>query len=127
MKRRMHHLFKEDGRILIVAMDHAGFVDTPMPGMIHPGETIRKVVAGGADVVMTTFGTATLFTEELAGCGLILSASCGSPMGEYVVEAARLVRGAGTMALPIGEGKQVNQGDAASQRLGDARHQAELL
>ena len=88
MKRRMHHLFKEDGRILIVAMDHAGFIDTPMPGMIHPGETIRKVVAGGADVVMTTFGTATKFTEELAGCGLILSASSNSPMGEYLVEAA---------------------------------------
>jgi len=102
MKRRMHHLFKEDSRILIVAMDHAGFVDTPMPGMIHPGETIRKVVAGGADVVMTTFGTATKFTEELAGCGLILSASSGSPMGEYVVEAALSIGADGvkTMAYP---------------------------
>ena len=88
MKRRMFNLFKEDGRILIVAMDHAAFVDKPMSGLVHPGETIRKVIAGGADAVMTTFGTATNFAEELAGCGLILSAISESPMGEHAVEAA---------------------------------------
>ena len=102
MKRRMHHLFREDGRVFIVAMDHAGFSDKPLPGMIHPGETIRKVVAGGADVVMTTFGTATRFTEELAGCGLIVSIGTGSPMGEYAVEAALSIGADGlkTMAYP---------------------------
>jgi len=102
MKRRMHHLFREDGRVFIVAMDHAGFSDKPLPGMIHPGETIRKVVAGGADVVMTTFGTATNFTEELAGCGLIVSIGTGSPMGIYAVEAALSIGADGlkTMTYP---------------------------
>ena len=102
MKRRMHRLFKEDGKTLIVAMDHAGFVDKPLPGLIHPGETIRKVVAGGADVVMTTFGTATRFADELAGCGLILSVSSESPMGEYTVETALSLGADGvkTMAYP---------------------------
>ena len=102
MKRRMNHLFREDGRVLIVAMDHAGFSDKPLPGMVHPGEIIRKVVAGGADVVMTTFGTATQFTEEIAGCGLIVSISTGSPVGEYAVEAALSIGADGlkTMAYP---------------------------
>ena len=88
MKRRMHHLFRDDGRILIIAMDHAGFSDRPLRGMVHPGETIKKVVAGGADAVMTTLGTATQFTEEVGGCGLIVSIGTGSPMGKYAVQTA---------------------------------------
>jgi DhnA family fructose-bisphosphate aldolase class Ia len=102
MKRRMHHLFRDDGRVLIIAMDHAGFSDRPLPGMIHPGETIKKVVAGGADVVMTTFGTATQFTEELAGCGLIVSIDTSSPMGEYSVQTALSIGADGlkVMAYP---------------------------
>lgn len=88
MKRRMHHLFREDGRILIVAMDHASFSDKPLPGMIDPGETIRKVVAGGADAVMTTFGTARHFAEVLAGCGLIVTLRNDDPEAEEAVEAA---------------------------------------
>jgi DhnA family fructose-bisphosphate aldolase class Ia len=88
MKRRMSHLFRDDGRIIIVAMDHAGFSDKPLQGMVHPGETIRRVVAGGADAVMTTFGTATYFAQELSRCGLILTVQPADPMGEHAVEAA---------------------------------------
>jgi DhnA family fructose-bisphosphate aldolase class Ia len=88
MKRRIKHLFGEDGRILVIAMDHAGFSDKPLPGLIQPAETISRVVSGGADAVMTTFGTAIRFTDELADCGLILSLHSESPMVEYAVEAA---------------------------------------
>ncbi len=88
MKRRMNHLLREDGRVVIVAMDHAAFSDMPLPGMIHPGETVRRVVAGGADAVMTTFGTATSFAQELSRCGLILTVQPADPMGEHAVEAA---------------------------------------
>jgi DhnA family fructose-bisphosphate aldolase class Ia len=88
MKRRMNQLFREDGRIVIVAMDHAAFSDKPLQGMIHPGETIRRVVSGGADTVMTTFGTATCFAEELSRCGLILTIQPADPMGEHGVEEA---------------------------------------
>jgi DhnA family fructose-bisphosphate aldolase class Ia len=44
-----------DGRALIIAMDH-GHVGGPLKGIEKPEETIRKVIAGGADAVMTTFG-----------------------------------------------------------------------
>jgi DhnA family fructose-bisphosphate aldolase class Ia len=69
----MHHLFREDGKILIVAMDHAGFSDKPLPGMVHPGETIHKVISGGADAILTTLGTARAFKAELDGGALILT------------------------------------------------------
>jgi fructose-bisphosphate aldolase, class I len=44
-----------DGRVLLVAMDHAGFMG-PLPGLDLP--TMKAVVAAGVDAVMTTYGTA---------------------------------------------------------------------
>lgn len=88
MKRRMRNLFREDGKTLIVAMDHAAFSTKPLPGMKEPGDTIEKVIAGGADVVMTTFGTVTKYSDQLANVGLIVSMSPESPMLEYAVETA---------------------------------------
>jgi DhnA family fructose-bisphosphate aldolase class Ia len=84
----MHRLFREDGKVLIVAMDHAAFSDRPLPGLSHPGEIIEKVVWGGADAVMTTFGTACHFGEELAPCGLILTIRNDDPRVEEAVRAA---------------------------------------
>jgi DhnA family fructose-bisphosphate aldolase class Ia len=84
----MHHLFREDGKILIVAMDHAAFSDRPLPGLSDPGEIIEKVVRGGADAVMTTFGTACHFSEALASCGLILTIRNDDPSVEEAVQAA---------------------------------------
>jgi class I fructose-bisphosphate aldolase/fructose-bisphosphate aldolase/2-amino-3,7-dideoxy-D-threo-hept-6-ulosonate synthase len=75
--RRLGHIFRQDGRALIVAMDHAA-ITGPGRGLERPGETISKVVAGGADAVMTSFGIAKQFARELAPVGLILRAD-GAP------------------------------------------------
>ncbi len=88
MKRRMHHLLREDGKILIVAMDHAAWSDRPLPGMIKPGELIRKVVSAGADAILTTLGTATAFSDELGPGGLILTVNADEPMLQVAVETA---------------------------------------
>ena len=69
-------------------MDHAAFSDGPLPGLVHPGETISKVIVGGADAVMTTYGTATRFSDELANCGLILTIRNDDPDPELAIEAA---------------------------------------
>lgn len=57
-KRRMNRIFKPDGRTLIVAMDHVGFENKPLPGLINADAAIVKCVSAGADAVMTTPGTA---------------------------------------------------------------------
>jgi DhnA family fructose-bisphosphate aldolase class Ia len=75
--RRLGRIFRPDGRTLIVAMDH-GAILGPSKGLERPGETITKVVAGGADAVMTSFGIAGSFARELAPIGLILRAD-GAP------------------------------------------------
>ncbi|MBM4434931.1 MAG: fructose-bisphosphate aldolase [Chloroflexi bacterium] len=84
---RMRRIFGADGRTLIVAMDHASFMG-PVPGLIDPAATVRGVVAGGADAVMTTYGTAKRIVGDLAGRGLILSVDLHSPDPAGVVERA---------------------------------------
>jgi len=73
----MRRIFWNDGRTLIVAMDH-GLIDGPCAGLEHPGETIAKVAAGGADAILTSYGVARRFAGELAGLGLILRMDGGA-------------------------------------------------
>jgi class I fructose-bisphosphate aldolase len=98
--RRLNRIFRPDGRALIVPMDH-GLFDGPCKGLENPGETIAKVVAGGADAVLTTYGVASRFARELAPIGLILRAD------------------GGTTSLGIGEGPgSIFFGVEAALRLG---------
>jgi fructose-bisphosphate aldolase/2-amino-3,7-dideoxy-D-threo-hept-6-ulosonate synthase len=53
-------------------MDHAAFMG-PVPGLIAPAETMRAVERGGADAVMTTFGTCVHHGAVLEKAGLILT------------------------------------------------------
>jgi DhnA family fructose-bisphosphate aldolase class Ia len=75
--RRLGHIFRPDGRALIVATEHAAIFG-PGKGTERPGETIAKVVAGGADAIMTSFGIAGHFARALSPVGLILRAD-GAP------------------------------------------------
>jgi fructose-bisphosphate aldolase/2-amino-3,7-dideoxy-D-threo-hept-6-ulosonate synthase len=52
---RLRRVFAADGRMLLVAMDHASFLG-PAPGLDLP--TMAAVVRAGADAIMTTYGTA---------------------------------------------------------------------
>lgn len=69
---RLRRIFGRDGKTLIVAMDHAAFMG-PAPGLIAPEETMRAVERGGADAVMTTFGTCVHHGAVLEKAGLILT------------------------------------------------------
>lgn len=69
--RRINRIFRPDGRALIVAFDH-GMIDGPAKGMEQPAGTLQKIVAGGADAILTTYGTASRFAKEIASLGLIL-------------------------------------------------------
>lgn len=73
----MRRIFRDDGRALIVAMDH-GLIDGPCAGLEQPGATIARVAAGGADAVLTSYGAAKRFAMELAELGLILRVDGGA-------------------------------------------------
>lgn len=69
--RRLNRIFRPNGRALIVAFDH-GMIDGPAKGMEQPAATIEKIVAGGADAMLTSYGMATRFAKEISSLGLIL-------------------------------------------------------
>lgn len=66
MKASVQKVLRGDGKSLIVAMDHARDWGG-LPGLERPGETIEKVLAGGADGIMTTHGVAKNFGHLTAG------------------------------------------------------------
>ncbi|MFO7635574.1 MAG: hypothetical protein R6W76_23710 [Caldilinea sp.] len=82
--RRLNRIFRSDGRTLIVACDH-GMISGPDAGIEAMGDTLERVIAGGADAVMASYGTATRFANVLARVGLVLridgAASMLSPKG----------------------------------------------
>jgi DhnA family fructose-bisphosphate aldolase class Ia len=85
--RRLNRILNCDGRALIVAMDH-GAIQGPK-GLERPGEVIQKVIAGGADAILTTYGIARSFAKELSPVGLILRTDGGqSTIGPDISESA---------------------------------------
>jgi DhnA family fructose-bisphosphate aldolase class Ia len=98
LKRRMAHIFQPDGRALIVALDHTR--SGPAPGLERPGETIARVVAGGADAILTTYGIARHFWHRLGNRGLIVGTDGMRPVTEHaVLDALRL--GADAVELKV--------------------------
>ena len=69
--RRLRNIFRHDGRSVIIALDH-GLIDGDCEGLQDPSTTIKAIVAGGADAVLTSYGIASTFIDELSGVGLIL-------------------------------------------------------
>lgn len=88
-KRRMNRIFRPDGRTLVVAMDHVGFMNKPMDGLIEPHGTVQECVQNGADAIMTTFGTAKACMDHIGSAGLILTIpSAAQPATDKAVETA---------------------------------------
>ncbi len=77
--RRLKQLFRADGRTVIVAMDHGTGMNVA-PDLNDTGNVLTQIVEGGADAVLTSYGIASRYEEELAGTGLILRLDGGSSM-----------------------------------------------
>jgi DhnA family fructose-bisphosphate aldolase class Ia len=76
-QHRWNHLFREDGKVLVVAMDHPSSFGL-MEGMEKPGEVLTKVRAGGADAILTTYGVVTRFAKEIGDMGIALRVDGGT-------------------------------------------------
>lgn len=69
--RRLNRIFQADGRTLVVACDH-GMISGPDRGIENMEQTLAEVIAGGADAIMASYGTAVRFAQQMAGVGLVL-------------------------------------------------------
>jgi DhnA family fructose-bisphosphate aldolase class Ia len=97
---RLARIFRSDGRTVIVAMDHAAPMG-PVRGLEDPERAIRDAVGGGADAVLTTYGTARTFGAALDGRGLVLRLIEGQAHG--VDDAVRLGADAVMSMLFLGD------------------------
>ena len=75
--RRLSRIFKNDGKTVVVAMDHGAGLSVN-PALDNLGDVIDQVVAGGADAILTTYGVATTYADKLKDVGLILRMDGGS-------------------------------------------------
>ena len=87
---RLNHIFGDDGKALIVAMDHAAVFGN-IGGLEKPGEVIRQVRAGGADAILTTYGVCKQFARDIGGMGVVLRVDGGVSMLAKERGAMRLV------------------------------------
>jgi len=94
--RRLARIFGADGKTVVVAVDHG--LGLPVnPALDDTGAVLRAAVRGGADAILTSYGIARKYAEELKGVGLILrmdgGGSCLSSANEcpsslYTIEDA---------------------------------------
>jgi len=75
--RRLKRIFQNDGQALIVAFDH-GLTEGPAKGMEDPTGILAELAASGADAILTSYGIATHFADEIASLGLILRLDVGA-------------------------------------------------
>jgi fructose-bisphosphate aldolase / 2-amino-3,7-dideoxy-D-threo-hept-6-ulosonate synthase len=103
MKRRMHRLLHEDGRILIVAMDHTSFMDQTVDGLVRYGETCRSVVPAGADAFLSPIGSIIKFGDAIGTAAAVASMDVSPPFLDVAVERALSVGADAvkTMAYPF--------------------------
>ncbi|HTS99657.1 MAG TPA: hypothetical protein VMI33_23855 [Streptosporangiaceae bacterium] len=116
-KRRMHHVFAADGRVVVVAMDH-GNIGVP-EGLVDVRTAVRQVVDGGADAVMTTLGMGRAVRDELGGAGSIIALDSERSAAGYGIDAA-LRFGADAVEL------KVFPGSPGDDKLGELRELAAM-
>ncbi len=97
--RRLAHLFAPDGKSLIVAMDHAGFMDTVQHGLENPQQLIRDTVGAGADAFLITLGSAQRYAADIGHCGVWLSVDAQPPFLEKIVGTALQIGADGVKCL----------------------------
>ena len=69
---RTRRLFRNNGRSLVIAMDHARVFDT-VTGLKNITKVVEAVRAGGADSILTPWGSTMATAEALDGGGCWLS------------------------------------------------------
>ncbi len=76
--RRLRRIIRDDSKAFIIAMDH-GVTIGPVRGLENVQETVRHVVAGGADAVLVHKGIAKHLDTN--GTGLIIHVSASTKLG----------------------------------------------
>ncbi|HWQ46450.1 MAG TPA: hypothetical protein VN376_06260 [Longilinea sp.] len=81
---RTSRIFAKDGKAVIMACDHAGFMG-PVQGLGDPGALLDKAADAGVDAILTTMGIARRYSDKFGNMGLMLRVDGGSSMRSPVM------------------------------------------
>lgn len=70
-RHRLNHIFQQDGRTFILAMDHGSNFHV-LPALQDTGRVIQELAMAGADAFLATAGMADRFAAAFCGKGVIL-------------------------------------------------------
>ena len=68
---RMRRILKSDGKSVIIAMDHGQSLSVN-PALDDTGAVLERIVRGGADAVIVTYGIAVKYADILQDVGVIV-------------------------------------------------------
>lgn len=75
--KRLNRILREDKKTVIVAMDHG--MGLPVnPALDDMEKTLKAIIRGGADALLTTFGIAKRYADILQDIGLIIRVDGGT-------------------------------------------------
>jgi DhnA family fructose-bisphosphate aldolase class Ia len=74
---RLNRLLGQDGKTVIVALDHGIAGITPLAKLEHPEHLIRALTENGADALLVTPGLARSFSGLFGRVGIIVRVDCG--------------------------------------------------
>ena len=77
-KRRLRRIFQDDGRTVVVPMDH-GLTFGPIIGLVNMQETIDRLLSGGVDAIVVHKGVAK--NVDAGKAGLIVHLSGSTKLG----------------------------------------------
>lgn len=83
---RWKHIFRNDGKTVIVAMDHSNSGRTP--GLENYLATVKKVAAGGADAILISYGNMLTLSKDLPRDLGYIVAIPSPPIPQFVRQAS---------------------------------------
>jgi DhnA family fructose-bisphosphate aldolase class Ia len=86
--RRMRRVFGEDGRTVIVAVDHLSVFAEPVPALCELPAVIAATQAGGADGLITTRGALDQASAAMSAMACILSVPLTADSARHAPELA---------------------------------------
>lgn len=118
MQHKTNRILHSDGKLLIVAMDHTNFLDTPVAGLVAYEETVRASVAAGADAFLSPIGSASRYRESYGRSAIITSVDTNEPALDVAIGAAISAEADAVKAMvyPFGDDDGVNRSFALAAK-----------
>lgn len=75
--KRLNRVFRENKKTVMIAMDHGISLEVN-PALDNTEDKLKRIIAGGADAILMTYGIAAKYSDILGDVGVILRLDSGA-------------------------------------------------